>query len=186
MAAPPRYFALMFLEIILAARSPAQSQLHRCAGTRSIGWILRAFIECHNDVCAESDLNLHRLFRTEKVGRSIEVRPEGDAFFANFAKIVEAENLEAAGVGEDGAIPRHEAMQTAHLANGLDSGTQIKMVGIGQENLDAEFFQYILRNTFDGCQRSNRHEDRRFDLSVRSDEFASAGRAAGGFNLKVN
>jgi hypothetical protein len=60
------------------------------------------------------------------------------------------------------------------------------MVGIGEQNLDAEFFKHILRDALDRSQCANRHEHRRLDLSVRSDELASAGGAAGGFNLQAN
>ncbi len=114
------------------------------------------------------------------------MRAEGYAFFADLAQIVETENLEAAGVGENGSIPRHEAVQAAHLANGFDSGTQIKMVGIAKQNLDAEFLQDILRNAFDRTKRSYGHEDWRFDFSVGHDEFARTGGVAGGFNLKLD
>jgi hypothetical protein len=57
------------------------------------------------------------------------------------------------------------------------------MVGIGKQNLDPEFFERILRDALDRSQGSDRHEHRRFDLSVRSDELADAGRPAGGFNF---
>jgi hypothetical protein len=109
--------------------------------------------------------------------RSIEVRAKRDAFFADLAQIVQAENLEAARIGEDGSIPRHEAVQPAHLANRLDSGTQIKMIGIAEQNLDAKLFQHILRNALDRTERSHRHEYGRLDFSVRSDEFAQRGQS---------
>ncbi len=42
-----------------------------------------------------------------------EMRLESDAFFGDAAQVGQAENLEAAGIGEDRAGPGHEAMQAA-------------------------------------------------------------------------
>ena len=69
-------------------------------------------------------------------------------------------------------------MQAAHAPNRFNSRPQIKMIGIGEKNLDAEFFEYILRDTLDGSESSHWHEDGSLDGSVRSDELASAGGAA--------
>ena len=40
-------------------------------------------------------------------------------------RMPEAEDLKAAGIGEDGAGPGHEAVQSAELPDGLVAGTQI-------------------------------------------------------------
>ena len=119
------------------------------------------------------------------MSRPVEVRAERHSFFADLPQIVQTKNLKAARVGEDGSIPRHEPMQAAHLSNGLDSGAQVKMIGIGKQNPDAKFFQHILRDTLDRSQRSDRHEHRGVDFSMRSYKFAGAGGAAGGFNLEL-
>jgi len=60
------------------------------------------------------------------------------------------------------------------------------MIGIPQQDLDAKFFEHILRDAFDGRERTDRHENRGLDLAVRSGEFAKTGRAACTFNLKVD
>ena len=57
------------------------------------------------------------------------------------------------------------------------------MVCIREQNLDAKFFEHILRNTLNRTKRPHRHEHRCLNFSMRSDELASTGRAAGGFNL---
>ncbi len=118
--------------------------------------------------------------------RPVQMRAKRHAFFRHLAQFVQTENLEAAGVGENRARPRHEAMQPAQLADLLDSRPQIKMVGISQKNLDAEFFQNVLRDAFDRRQGSHRHEDWRFDDAVRRGQPAGAGSAGGGFDLKGN
>ncbi len=38
---------------------------------------------------------------------------ERDSVFADFAQLVQAEHLKAAGVGENRSRPRHEAVQAA-------------------------------------------------------------------------
>ena len=67
----------------------------------------------------------------------------------HLAQFVQAENLEAARVGENRARPGHETMQAAELPHLLHSRPQIKMVGIPQKDLYADFFQDVLRNAFD-------------------------------------
>ena len=64
-------------------------------------------------------------------------------------------------------------------------GPQIKMVGVAEQNLDAEFFQDVLRNALDRCQRADRHEDGSLDLAVRSQQAARAGGAGGGVNFEL-
>ena len=75
-------------------------------------------------------------------------------------------------------------MQPAHPANRLDPRPQKKMVGIREQNLDAQLLEHILRDALHRSERPDRHEHRRLNLSVRSDELADAGGTAGSFNLK--
>ncbi len=49
------------------------------------------------------------------------MRAECDTFLGNFAKLIQTENLEAPGIGQDGPRPCHETMQAAQLADGFDS-----------------------------------------------------------------
>src|SRR5271155_2062719 len=132
---------LMLLKVLFAAPRPAQSQLHRSFRTRPISGILRAFIKRHNNIRAQADLRLHRALWPKEVWRAIEVRTKRHAFFGDLAQLVQAENLESAGIGQDGLRPRHEAMQPAQPSNGFDSRTQVEVIGIAEKNLDAEFFQ---------------------------------------------
>ena len=101
-----------------------------------------------------------------------------DAVVCDFAESVEGEDLEAAGVSEDGARPTDETMQAAHAADGLVAGTQIKMVGVAEDDFDAESFKRVLGDGFDGALRADGHEDRGFDGLVGQEETAAA--AAGG------
>ena len=114
------------------------------------------------------------------------MRAKRHSFFADLAQIGETENLKPARIRKDGAIPRHEPMHPAHSANRLDARPQEKMVGIREQNLDAQLFEHILRNALNRSQCPDRHEHRRLNLSVRSNELARAGGTAGSFNLQAN
>src|SRR5208282_1171337 len=184
--AGPRDFLFVLFKITLAALSPAQCQFHRVAYTLSPGRILGAFVEGHDDVGSQADLRLHGLFGTQKVRGAVQVRAERHPLFADFPEIVQAENLEAARVRENSSIPRHEPVQPAHPANRFNTRTQIKMIGIAEQNLDVKFFEHILRDALDRSQGSDRHEHRRLYLSVRSDQLAGAGGPSASINLQAN
>ena len=111
----------MRLEVILAARRPAQRHLHRRLRARVLRRVLGALVEGHDDVGAQPDLGRDGALRAEEVRRAVEVRAKRHALFRHLAQIAEAEYLEAAGVGEDGPVPRHELLHAAELANHLDA-----------------------------------------------------------------
>ena len=73
------------------------------------------------------------------------MRAKRHSFLGDFAKFVQAENLEAAGIGQDRPRPGHESVQASEVADGFDSWPQIEVIGIAEKNLDAEFFENILR-----------------------------------------
>lgn len=114
------------------------------------------------------------------------MRSKRHALFADFAQLVQTENLKTAGIRKDRPIPRHEFVQAAHRSNGLDAGSQIEVIGIGEQYLYAEFFEDVLRDALDGGERANRHEHGSFDFAVRGREFACASRASGHLNLQAD
>src|SRR5580700_11899398 len=176
----------MLLKISLAALGPAQSQFHRSLRPRAIGGILRAFIERHDDVGTQVNLRLHGTLRTKEVRRAIKMRTKRHALLADFAQLVQAENLEAAGIGKDRPRPRHETVQTAHLAYGFDSGTQVEVIRIAEKNLHPELFENILGHAFDRCYRADRHEDRGFNLAVRSEQAPGTRGAGAALDIELN
>ena len=56
----------------------------------------------------------------------------------DLAHVGEAEDLEAAAVGEDGAVPVHEAVQAAQLGDELVAGPQGEVVGVAEDDLRAD------------------------------------------------
>ena len=55
---------------------------------------------------------------------AVQMRAEQHAFFGDLAQAAQAEDLEAAGIGEDGPRPVHELVQPAELADRLVAGAQ--------------------------------------------------------------
>jgi len=104
--------------------------------------------------------------------------------FIHFAQFVKTEDLKAARVGKNGPRPRHEFMQAAKLADDLNSGAKVKMIGIAQQNLYAKIFQKILRYALDRSNRAHRHKHRRFDFAVGRQQASGASRAVGLFDLQ--
>ena len=69
------------------------------------------------------------------------MRAEGDAVFTDLAQLAQAEDLKSTRIGEDGPRPGHETVQTAELADLINSGTQVEVVGIAKQNLNSQLFE---------------------------------------------
>jgi hypothetical protein len=65
-------------------------------------------------------------------------------------------------------------MQAAHSADEFMSGAKVKMVGVAENNLRAEFFEDFLGHSFNAACRSHRHEHRGFDGLVRQVHLRAA------------
>ncbi len=87
------------------------------------------------------------------------MRTEADAFFRDLAEIAQGEDLEASGVGKQSAVPAHEAMQAAELADELVPGPEIEVIGVAQNDPRAQLFQRTLWNCLDRSLGADRHED---------------------------
>ena len=100
------------------------------------------------------------------------MRAERDALFRYLPEFVEAEDLEAARVGQDSAWPRHESVQSAHFSDWLNTGSEIEVIGVAEQDFDVKLFQNVLRYAFDRGECANRHEDRCLHVSMRCSELA--------------
>ena len=155
---------------------PADGPLHGDARVLVADRIGRAFIEHHHDVAAERQLDVDGGGGREFVRVAVEMRLEGDAFVGDLAQPGEAEDLIAAGIGQDRARPGHEAVQSAELPDQFVAGAQEEMVGVGEDDAGLEFVPEIaLVQSFDGGLRADRHEDGRRDVAVRGVQDAGAG-----------
>src|SRR5436309_7836141 len=80
----PWHLSLVLLEIALAPLCPAQSHFHGILEALWLSRILRTFIECHDDVGAQSDLRFSCRFRRQKMRRAIQMRAKRHSFFRHF------------------------------------------------------------------------------------------------------
>ena len=108
---------------------------------------------------------------------TIQMRAKLHAALRHLAQLIQTKDLKATRIGKDTALPRHETMKSAHVADRLMTWSQIKMVGVAKKNLNAQLFQNVLRNALDGAKRAHRHKDGCFDLAVRSSQLTQSGRA---------
>src|SRR5438270_11199835 len=95
---------------------PSHGPLHGLPGVFVAHGVLRTLVERHENIAAESELNVHGRFGRERVRIAVQVGVEDDAFLGDLANAREAEDLESAGISEDGARPGHKGMQTAETA----------------------------------------------------------------------
>ena len=68
----------------------------------SVAGYAEAFVEHHGDIRIQHLLDAHRLFRREEQAIPVHRGGEMHAFFGDLAQRLEAEDLKAARVGEDG------------------------------------------------------------------------------------
>ena len=94
-------------------------------------------------------------------------------------RVPEREDLVAAGVGEDRAVPAHECMQAAELGDEILAWTQVQVVRVAEEDRRAERAQLPGVDALHGALRADGHERRRRHVAVRGAEDAGAGGAVG-------
>ena len=110
---------------------------------------------------------------------------EVDALLLDLAQGGQGEDLEAAGVGEHGAVPGHEFVQTAALLHQLVAGTQVQVIGVGKLHLTADVLQVLgAQRALDGTLGAHIHKYGGLDRAVGAGEFAPTGLALGLFQFK--
>ena len=141
------------LELGDAAVGPAVAEAQRALGVFAVGVIGRAFVERDDEIGAELALDVDRAFRRQQVLAAVDVGTEGRTLFADLEQrlgprdvapaldlvgdraVAEAEDLEAAGIGQHRAVPAHEAVQPAHLRHQVGARLQHQMIGVGEDDL---------------------------------------------------
>lgn len=149
------------------ALEPAGGAFERIFRVAAVGGVRDTLVKSHDDIGAKSVLDLHDGFWREKMLGAVEMGAEKHAFFRDLAQIAEAEHLEATAIGEDRAIPVHEAVETAELTDKLMPWPQVQMIGIGKNDLRFCIFELVRRQGLDGGLGADRHEGWGFDLAVR-------------------
>ena len=132
--------------------------------------IRRALVEHHRDVRAERALDLHRALGIEEDLRAVDRRAEAHALLRQLAHRREAEDLVAAGVGQDRPLPVHHAVQAAVRAHDFRAGPQHQVKGVREDDLGAAGQEFLGRDALDGPVGADRHEGRRFNRAARERE----------------
>ncbi len=91
---------------------------------------------------------------------------ELDPFFGQFVEIGEAHHLVAAAIGQDRAIPVHEAVQPAQPRHPLGPRAQHQVIGIAEDDVRARPAHGFGLHRFDrGCS-AHGHEGGRADRAA--------------------
>ena len=121
---------------------------------------------------------------------TVDMRLEPHAFVGlDLACVAEGEDLESAAVGEDGAVPAVEPVQSACRFNHLHAGTEIKMVGVAEDDLCFHFILQIVHvDSFHGAQCPDGHKNGGADFPVVGGDDACPCRAffVGFFNNELH
>ena len=89
------------------------------------------------------------------------------SFLGNLPQGAEAVYLKAAAVGQNGALPVHEPVQTAEVRDQSMSRSEVEMVGIAEDDFRTQAADLLRRQRLDRGLRAHRHEDRRGRIAVR-------------------
>src|ERR1035437_1012100 len=100
------------------------------------------------------------------------MRTKFDAVFLHLANFCEAENLKTAAVSENRQIPIHEFVQSARGADDVESGTQVEMISVAENDLRAHLVEFTRVERLDAGLRADGHEHGRLDDAVRSGQPA--------------
>ncbi len=81
------------------------------------------------------------------------------ALLGDPAKLGEGKHLKSAAVGENGAVPAGEFVQSAERVDIFVAGAQVEMVGIAELHLTVQVFEVIGRDrAADGAGRGDIHK----------------------------
>src|SRR5918994_1690508 len=128
--------------------------------------MLQALVEHHRNIRSELRLNVDRRLRCQQMLAAVEMRAERRALFVHFAPCREAEHLIPAAVSEDGLVPSDECVETTELSDTRSTRPQVKMIGIGEDDLGAQVVEIAMRHGFHGALSADSHERGRLNSTV--------------------
>jgi len=147
------------VRLVLRGARPAERLLDRLRRARVVARIRQALVEDHRDVAAQDALHLHRLLGAEEELVAVQVRAEAAALFGQLAHLREGKHLEAARVGEEGAVPSHEAVKPAGRRDDGRARSQQEVVGVAEDDLRAGLQKVARLQRLDGAERADIHEN---------------------------
>ncbi len=132
-------------------------------------------VEGDRDVRAERLLDGDRRLGGEPVERAVEVAAERHPVVVDRVEVVERDDLESAGVGEDRPVPAHEPVQAAKPLDPLVARPQVEVVRVGQDDLRPDLLEVVGVERLHRRVRPHRHERGRVDAPVGQVESPDAG-----------
>ena len=174
------------VKTVAATLRPTQGHLHGAFGVVPVRRVWRTFIEDHHDIGAEIVLNLHGFFRIEEDWIAVDRVTEVYALLSDLTDIAQAEDLETAGVGEDGAFPLHEVVQIAVELHDLLAWAQPQVEGVAEDNLCASGFNFFRRHSFYGAVRAHRHKRGGFYHAAIKHQTTATRATIGGIEFKFH
>lgn len=99
-------------------------------------------------------------------------------------EISERKHLKSTTIREDREIDIHEFMESAKSGYELMSGTEIEVIGIGEDDLTPNRLDLISIQSLDGRLCANRHKYRCFDVPMGRRKYARSGVSICGFYCK--
>ena len=175
-------------ELFEGTIAPADTHFHGLGGVVFCHVVWGAFVELHQEVCAEFALDFHGAFGGEFDEATVNVRTECAALFRDFEEIAvsivgfiafaaldfighcafaEGKDLEAAAVGEHGAVPTGKFMETAHFFDQVCAGLEHEVIGVGEDDICFGFMHLRGRKAFDGGFGGAEDVVWRFDIAMR-------------------
>ena len=162
-----------------AATRPGAGVVHGARHELAGGGVRGALVQLHGDVGADELLDAHVL-----LGRPVDLAAvvdglERDPVVGELHGVGEAEHLEAAGVGEHGAVVVHEAVDAPGLGHQLRAGAHGQVVGVREHHLAAELAQLVGGDPLHRGGGAHGHEHGRVEVAVGSGVGERAGVPAG-------
>ena len=169
---------LCLVEPLHAALQPPLGESQRLLGILVVAVSRGTLVECHHDVGTDDTLGIHHVLGGEDMLRTVNMAAELTAFLLQLADAGQRKDLKTARIGQDRTVPRIKLMQTACLAQDVQSRAQIQVISIAQNNLCLHLFaQFCEMHTFHATHRSYGHKDGSLYLSVVCGNQSCAGTA---------
>ena len=154
-------------ETLEAAVEPALGKPKAVLGVGVVALARRTLVERHDDVGTDDALDVHHALGGEDVLRTVDVGSKLAALLRELADAREGEDLEAAGVGEDRAVPTVEAMEATSGPEHLAAGAEVEVVGVAQDDLGLHLLlEFAEVDSLHAAHRAHGHEDGGEDLAM--------------------
>ncbi len=147
---------------LAAAGRPADAPLGRVADDLRLVGQRDHVVQDHGHVAAQGLLDGHGPLRRDRQQPAVDVRAEDGLLLGDLADGREAEELEAAAIGQDRAVPAHEAVQAAQVADHLLARPQGQVIGVGQHHLGPGLAELLDFQSLDARLGGHGHEGGHF------------------------